>query len=188
MTIPAIDLLVREEQTTDQPPDDWPTARRIRHALLHGEPISTADVPLRFSVAGNTLSTAAEALARVGFHVQRERLPQPVAGRGRPPIRYSVTNLDHVPTAAKQRATSRTSAAKVPATVPQRPWNQRRADEREELARLRDLHRDAPVVPPLGTVVRVSMIAEDNGSAVVVLAGMDGARWFARMEGTDHGS
>lgn len=41
----------------------------------------------------------------------------------------------------------------------------------------------APPTPPLGTVLRVGMVAEDNGQAVMALRGRDGVTWFARIEG-----
>lgn len=42
--------------------------------------------------------------------------------------------------------------------------------------------RPAPATPMLGTVLRVVMVAEEDGNPVAVLADIDGARWFAHLE------
>ena len=58
---------------------------------------------------------------------------------------------------------------------------------REELEELKAFHRAAPATPVLGQVFRTTMIAEDDGHAVVVLTDRAGARWYLRVEGTDAG-
>lgn len=47
--------------------------------------------------------------------------------------------------------------------------------------------RDPATAPALGTVLRATMVAEDNGSAVMVLSARDGDRWYVRVEGVDTG-
>jgi hypothetical protein len=67
------------------------------------------------------------------------------------------------------------------------PAAERHRAEREELDALRAFMRTAPATPALGTVMRTTMIAEDDGHAVLVLHDRAGARWFVRVEGTDAG-
>lgn len=42
--------------------------------------------------------------------------------------------------------------------------------------------RPAPATPALGLLLRVVMVAEEDGNPVAVLADVDGTRWFAHLE------
>lgn len=177
----AYERMIAEQQAPEVEPDA-PVMSQLRHALLHGASFTAAEVVDRWGISSTALSVIAADLVRAGFDIEREQL----ADRH---VRISIRNLDHRPRPFTSRGTKTKPPAKKPkpaaAVEPAvEPKAGARPNWADELARLRAFHRAAPATPPLGTVVRVSMIAEDNGNAVLVLTDLAGARYFARMEDT----
>ena len=195
MPNPTLAGLITEEQSAEAPADDWGGTRRLRWHLLHGHAYTAEEAAETFGLSLTALSVMSLDLQNAGFHLVKERV------EGTQRHRKRVTNLHHPPARAvttrsnNQQTARRRARAQVPAVIDETPteahrrhnatYSARRAADKAELEQLRHFHRDAPTTPPLGTVVRVSMVAEDNGSAVLVLSDLGGFRWFCRVEGAD---
>jgi len=152
---------------------------RIVRALLTGQPVRSRDAE-RFDRTPALVGMVVKELRSVGVDIEvRDGVYVAVTDeRGwkikpRPSTWLDdSTNLEVVPAIPVENE-----------TASQRHARRVRADL-DELAHLRSFHRDAPVCPPLGTVTRVSMVAEDDGHAVLVLSTLTGdAKWFVRVEG-----
>jgi biotin operon repressor len=138
----------------------WPAARRLRHALLHGETFTGPQVAERFGFSPSMLSQCATALTKAGYQVDKTRVPD--QGNA---------------VAVTVRGKLGVGSALVSKRKPRR--------DRGELDRLRALHAPAPAALDLGAVLRCVMVAEHDGEAVAVLADADGRRYFVKLDGVE---
>lgn len=169
------DRIVAERDLAELPPDA-PKVSRMRWSLLHGAAYTPAEAADIFGCSTSILSQITGDLRRAGYRIASEPVPSPDGLPGRDQSRFRIADLDHVPQPfeARQTKAAKAKATKAKATKPK--------PTPAAANGLRAFYDPAPPAPPLGTVLRVAMVAEDNGRAVVVLAAPSGARWSARVE------
>jgi hypothetical protein len=179
---------IQQEQEWESLPPGTSAVTQIRYAVLHGEKLTADEVTERWGTSSTTLSMIMADMRRAGFVVAEERIP---TAQGAKKKRLWIANLEHKAhefTSQQRRASRSKPKGKAVAVIEAavaKNGNASRDKDRADLRMLREFHHLAAPTPPVGTVVRVVMVAEQNGSTGAVLADMGGRQWFVHFDVDD---